>query len=390
MSKKELGQYFTTDEKLQDKIIKFIKNEPKIILEPAFGKGHLLIKTLQKYDIIYHCYEIDNNLVPIINMYDKIHLFYTDFLKSTISIKYQTIIGNPPYAKTSKCNLYLSFIEKCFNLLEDRGELIFIVPSDFIKITSASKIINQMCQAGSFTDFYFPQNEKLFSEASIDVLIFRYERDLYTNICQVNDGIKNMSNINGIITFSANSNSGLIVKDLFYVLVGMVSGKESVLKNDEFGNICILNDENKINRYIFLEEFPTGNSLLDSYMQSNKEILISRKIRKFNDKNWFQFGAPRNKKNVEAHIDQPCIYIHNLTRKNDVAFKHKTMYFGASLICLIPKYEQINDYLDTIVSYFNSPIFKDNYLYSGRFKIGHKQVENILIPTDKLSHTQLH
>lgn len=41
MSKK-LGQYFTTDLSLQKKVYEFIQNDPKIILEPSVGKGHLV------------------------------------------------------------------------------------------------------------------------------------------------------------------------------------------------------------------------------------------------------------------------------------------------------------------------------------------------------------
>ena len=44
---------------------------------------------------------------------------------------------------------------------------------------------------------------------------------------------------------------------------------------------------------------------------------------------------------------------------------------------LIPK----NDYdLTIILSYLNSNEFKKNFIYSGRFKIGHRQLSNSTIP----------
>ena len=64
---------------------------------------------------------------------------YGDFMKQTITKTYKTIVGNPPYVRTKKGNLYIDFTEKCYNLLDDNGELIFIVPSDFLKLTCASK-----------------------------------------------------------------------------------------------------------------------------------------------------------------------------------------------------------------------------------------------------------
>ena len=54
------------------------------------------------------------------------------------------------------------------------GELIFIVPFNFFKLTSVSKLLNKMMNKGTFTDIYHPHNEKLFEYASIDIIIFRY------------------------------------------------------------------------------------------------------------------------------------------------------------------------------------------------------------------------
>ena len=61
--KKELGQFMTTNETLQNKVISFIKNNPKKVLEPAVGQGHLILKLLEKFPKIkYDCYEIDKTL----------------------------------------------------------------------------------------------------------------------------------------------------------------------------------------------------------------------------------------------------------------------------------------------------------------------------------------
>jgi adenine-specific DNA-methyltransferase len=39
------------------------------------------------------------------------------------------------------------------------------------------------------------------------------------------------------------------------IYVGIVSGKEEVYKNNELGNISVLNGEDKIDRYIYIEEY---------------------------------------------------------------------------------------------------------------------------------------
>ena len=126
---------------------------------------------------------------------------YIDFLKQDIKIKYNTIVGNPPYIKTPKGNMYIDFIEKCYNLLNFNGELIFIVPTDFLKLSSSCKIINIMINNGTFTHIFHPNNEKLFKNASIDVIIFRYcKNNNLSNKIYYNSVQKYLINTNGILT----------------------------------------------------------------------------------------------------------------------------------------------------------------------------------------------
>jgi adenine-specific DNA-methyltransferase len=88
-------------------------------------------------------------------------------------------------------------------------------------------------------------------------------------------------------------------------------------------------------------------------------------------------GAPRNINTIKNNIGKDCIYIYNLTRKTKIAFLGKVNYFGGGLIILIPKKDCD---LTNIISYLNSNTFKQNFLYSGRFKIGHRQISNSFIP----------
>ena len=117
----------------------------------------------------------------------------------------------------------------------------------------------------------------------------------------------------------------------------MVTGKESVFKNNEYGNIEVLNNKRIKNKYILIREFPTKNKELNKYMLDNKEELIKRKIRKFNESNWFEWGALRNYNTIIESMGKECIYICNLTRNEQVAFIGEVTYFGGDLIILIPK-----------------------------------------------------
>lgn len=399
------GQYFTTNLFLKETVFNLISNQnnkasASAILEPSIGQGDLVeYVRLKKKNVSFDLYEIDAN-IPLLESIKEMNVHYDDFLSVDISAKYDTIIGNPPYVKTKGGNLYLDFIEKCYRLLNPGGELIFIVPSDFIKLTSSSKIINTMMENGTFTHIIHPHDEKLFAQASIDVIVFRYCKDssLERRIL-VNDEWKYLVNTNGILTFSDNDhqkNNMVAFSDYFDIYVGMVTGKEGVFKNDTYGNVELLNGQDAdgktvIDKYILLDTFPSPNDDMNDYMLSHKSDLITRKIRKFSEKNWFEWGALRNRETIKTKLGRNCIYVSNITRAKNICFHDTVQYFGGGLIIMIPKEETIVNVnttsnmnmntkinMEKMTRYMNSDSFKSNYMYSGRFKIGHKQLCNCL------------
>jgi len=383
LTSNKLGQYFTTNNELKEIVYKFILNNPQNILEPSIGQGDLVSYVINKLPkITFDMYEIDNKIKLLDNI-EKKHVIYADFIKHDITKKYKTIIGNPPYVKTNKRNLYIDFIEKCYNLLENNGELIFIIPSDFFKLTSASQLLNTMMTNGTFTHIYHPHNEKLFDNANIDIIIFRYNKNnSIDKKVLYNNKLHNIINSNGLITFSNKENTNNIMfKDYFDIYVGLVNGKEEVYKNSELGNIKVLNGENKIDKYIYIEKYPCDDEKINKYLLDNKKKLLERKIKKFNENNWFEWGAPRNITTINKNIGKDCIYIYNLTRKKNISFIGNVEYFGGSLIMLLPK-KECN--LNNIITYLNSDIFKENFIFSGRFKIGHRQISNFFIPDEYL------
>lgn len=381
-TKHSLGQYFTTNTKLKEKVYEFILNNPSNILEPSIGQGDLIAFITDKIpNVVFDMYEIDTS----IKLLDKIQqekVIYGDFMAQTITKTYKTIVGNPPYVRTKKGNLYIDFTEKCYNLLDADGELIFIVPSDFFKLTSSSKLLNIMMKNGTFTHVFHPHDEKMFENASIDVIVFRYcKNNLIEKKVFYNDKLLYITNSDGLVTFGEENENNVMFKDYFDIYVGLVSGKEDVYKNEELGNIKVLNGEDKIDKYIYIENFPCENEAINKHLFQHKKELIERGIRKFNENNWFEWGAPRNITAINANLGKECIYIYNLTRNPIVSFVGKVEYFGGSLIMLKPK-KKCN--LDLIVSYINSDTFKNNFIFSKRFKIGHRQICNSYIPNEYL------
>lgn len=375
-NKKSLGQYFTKNPLLQNQVFDFILNSPDKILEPCVGRGDLVAFIANKMsEIELAMFEIDESLstLPHIN---REQIRYCDFLKTNIEEKYDTVVGNPPYVRTKTGNLYIDFIAKCFDLLNTRGELIFIVPSDFFKLTSSSKVITRMMSVGTFTHIYHPHNENMFENASIDILVFRYCKDNnLSNETLYNDVKMQLKHNNGLITFHQEEIKNYKnMEDIFKICVGLVSGKEEVYKNQILGNIEVLNDESRVDTYIFVEKFPTENIELNAHLLKNKELLLSRAIKKFTEKNWFEWGAPRNLSTMRDNMGKSCIYVNTLTRKETVAFVGKVQYFGGGLLMLLPGKDISAEQLKETVNYLNSSEFKKNFTFSGRFKIGQRQL----------------
>lgn len=378
--KKKLGQYFTISDELQTFVFNNVKHKSSLLLEPSFGAGHLL-KKFKEYDENYPmiCYEIDNTITPVVLLNHLQTVVYGDFTTQYITQKFKTIVGNPPYVKQKSGNLYIKFIELCYDYLDDDGEMLFIVPSDFIKLTRASSILETMTSHGSFTHFLFPNNERLFEGASIDVVAFRYEKGITSNTTNVNGKGMVCNVTNGIITFSDSALSGPSIQDKFHVYVGLVSGRDEIYRV-AIGNIDVLIDKGKVEKYIFVESFPTESSDINTHLVSHKAQLLERKIRKFSEHNWFEWGAPRNLSSIRSHWDKQCIYVRNMTRNKDVAFVGKVQYFGGTLLCLVPKVDMNEIEMKNIIEHFNSAEFQKDYLYSGRFKIGHRQISNAILP----------
>jgi hypothetical protein len=115
------------------------------------------------------------------------------------------------------------------------------------------------------------------SLATFSNLAFRYCKNInLPKKVLFNDKEMNLVNSNGLITFEETQlELSKKMKDYFNIYVGLVSGKEEVYKNEELGNIDVLNGEDKIDRYIFIKEFPTDNDELNKeydFVSKGKQV----------------------------------------------------------------------------------------------------------------------
>lgn len=396
--KKIRGQFFTTKSRVLDVLTGLINNNGKI-LEPSAGEGHI-VKDIEN--------KMNKNVVSVELDYDKIlnKICSSEIINDNFFnyIKYcetfETIIGNPPFVKLKNVeqdtidllpekipgngNLYYFFIKYCVKLLNPKGELIFIVPKEWLYNISSQFVRDFLSENGGFTHFIDCGEEKLFDDADVPSLcIFRYEKDYvgkvkyYETINDYYNNIYSQLNVkfSNTISFSNLNYTGTTISDFFDVKVGIVSGAEKIFKiNDDIvlsenGVVNILGTNKKMCRYIFVDEFDSFDEIPDDiaeYLSDYKIKLLNRKISVFTEKNWWKFGAVRNIKLMKS--DKQRIYGLMKTRKPEVFWVgNPNELFGGGIIGLFLK-DDVNLNLDDVVDFLNSNefknIMKENNLYS--------------------------
>ena len=366
---RHLGQFFSP-KVLVDKCISLIKNKNSMLLEPSCGDG--AFSSLINDNSVF--IEIDKSVISNKNVLN------IDFFDYPISEKFMTIIGNPPYVDNKfldirhetnikvQANLYLYFIEKCFYHLEEGGELIFIVPREFIKATSATSVNELLYKNGTITHFYDYGDQKLFKEACPNVCVFRYEKGNFSYLTETFSGKRYILINDGIISFSK-SKDVIPLGDIFDVKVGVVSGKDELFLNDE-------GDE-----FVFSKTATTGETrkmIYDRYdklLEPHKEALLKRGIKKFNEGNWWSWGRA-----VDFREGAPRIYVNCKTRNPKPFFISKCDKWDGSVLALFPKHEiDIADATNKL----NSIDWNDlGFATGGRFVFAQKSLKEALIDRD--------
>ena len=360
MSKKEIyGQFFTPDF-IVDKMISLIQNQGTI-LEPSCGDGAFLSKLENAVGI-----EIDKEIAHK----DAIIMDFFDYHQ-----KFDTIIGNPPYVRykdipdttknklnnkfDKRTNLYIFFIDKCIDDLYDNGELIFIVPRDFIKTTAAIPLNNRLYYEGGFTYWQEFGDEKIFTDACPNVVIFRWVKN---GKHQIDININN-----GFLSFEKQKKKNILyIKDIFDVYVGGASGANKIFIQED-GNIDLVVSTTKKDGKTKKAHY---SSKPTDYLLNHKTELLNRKIKKFTENNWWEWGRKIR------HIDKEKIYVNNKTRDPAPFFTNDSGWFDGSIIALIPK-ENCNYTIEKLISLLNNNNWEEQgFKVGGRLIFGQKSLLN--------------
>ena len=152
-TKKDNGIYFTPVEIVENTLSllnPFIKNI-KTVLEPSCGSCEYIIGLDSKHKgLDITGIELNKQIfssIEHINERKNIQLYNSNFLTHTFTTKYDLIIGNPPYFVmkdkseidpsykkyfTGRANIFIIFMIKSLEILNENGILSFVLPKSFL------------------------------------------------------------------------------------------------------------------------------------------------------------------------------------------------------------------------------------------------------------------
>lgn len=375
----ELGQVFTRDDVVATMLA--LRRNRGRTLEPSAGNGAFARKILGCVAI-----ELDRRVALK-------GALIMDFFRYPVAEKFDTVIGNPPYVKhqdilpstktlldgtlfDGRSNLYLYFIEKSIRHLKPGGELIFIVPRDFIKLTAARKLNRWLYEHGSITDFIETGDSSIFGAYVPNCAIFRYE--LGRKSRRMSDG-RTFAESNGQLMF-LRGDYRVPLSALFEVKVGAVSGADDIFVhpkgNTEF--VCSTTiDTGKARRAYY--------GVKNAYLARFRERLLERRVRRFDETNWWLWGR-------QHHVsDSPRIYVNGKTRRQQPFFLHECRNYDGSVLALFPKDRDID--LQRATELLNTAVDWEDlgFVCDGRFLVSQRSLENCMLPSvfKELRHPHL-
>lgn len=371
-----LGQVFTP-ESVVDVMLGLRANQGRV-LEPSAGDGAF---SRNFYDCV--AIELDSNVAPE-------GARVMDFFAFPLEEKFETIIGNPPYVRyqdisdATKClldgsmfdarsNLYLFFIQKCVAHLVDGGELIFITPRDFVKLTAAARLNEWLFEQGTITHWIETGDTKIFSGAVPNCAIFRFvkgdwsRRTLVRALWEERWHERKMVRIDGQLAFTR-AELSVPLSDLFDVRVGAVSGADGVFEHPDgiemVGSRTV--DTGLPRRMLYNVRHPS--------LARFKAQLLGRRIRRFDEANWWLWGR------AYAERSGPRIYVNGKTRRERPFYVHDCPAYDGSVLALFPKIQGMD--LQRAAELLNDavPWEELGFVVHGRRIFSQRTLSTLLLP----------
>lgn len=371
------GQVFTPERIVQ--LMLGLRKRNGRTLEPSAGDGAFSSKLGNCVAV-----EMDGAVAPA-------NALVLNFFNYPTTEKFTTVIGNPPYVRyqdiendtkslldttlfDGRSNLFLFFIEKAIRHLKPKGELIFIVPRDFIKLTSARQLNAWLYEQGTITHWIETGDQKIFHGAVPNCAIFRFELGDFSRRTQwqvLGDDTwqtRVFTEMDGQLAFLEH-NMSVPLASLFDVKVGAVSGADPVFKHPE-GNLEFVcsktRDTQEVRRMLYNVQHPD--------LVPHKTRLLARRIKHFDEGNWWKWGR--------AHYESESrrIYVNCKTRRAQPFFEHKCTAYDGSVLALFPKHAGMD--IDLAVELLNTAVPWDQlgFVVDGRYLFTQRTLATTLLP----------
>lgn len=394
--KERFGQYFTRSAKVANVMSALVTHTHGKALEPSAGAGHLVSALSHaRPQLTIDAIEIDPGLAwaPDLDPRTQLRLTRGDFFEATAGLggSYDVIFGNPPYVAwkdadpqvhrtaasvkegySSKANLFHLFIHRCAELLAPGGELIFIVPKEWLFSTSAGPLRRHLSTVGTLTHVIDCGEEVLFDDAAPPSLcIFRFVKHASTNTAPAPaDDTAITTPLLWAESFSdaehhswkprvlralpsgrwfalpdavADATQGWEpLSDQFSVKVGLVTGADQVFKVEDPARFEPETLNQQVTSRRRLEWFIDVNSYENfsdipshtrSYLEEHKDRLLARRIARFDETNWWRYGAVRNV--VAMRSSTPRVFASAKSRSDNPFFAvDGAQYFTGAVLGL--------------------------------------------------------
>ena len=372
-----LGQVFTPKQVVE--LMLGLRKCRGRVLEPSCGDG-----AFSRHLSGCVAIELDSRVAPA-------YALNLDFFAYPLTERFSTVIGNPPYVKyqdigsetkrlldgtlfDGRSNLALFFIEKAVRHLRAGGELIFIVPREFIKLTAARKLNQWLFEQGTITHWIETGDTRLFEGAVPNCAIFRYELGNFSRNTEYREwsGVwetRKFVAMDGQLTFPKQQLS-VPLASLFDVKVGAVSGADRVFEHPE-GNrefVCSKTiDTGQTRRMIYNAKHPA--------LRRHKGLLLRRRVKAFDETNWWMWGRV-----FHDATGSPRIYVNGRTRRLAPFFTHECEAYDGSILALFPKIEGMN--IPRAIELLNTSVpWSDlGFVVDGRFVFSQRSLQTVMLP----------
>lgn len=288
--KKQNGIFFTPPKTISNnlEILKPYLKNIKTVLEPSCGSCEF-INFLNKYEQleitgIEFNKTIYNSIKNIFSKTNKINIINDDYIKFNNKQKYDLIIGNPPYYVlknknidklyskffTGRPNIFILFIIKSLNILNNNGILSFILPKNFLNCLYYDKTRNYIFNNFKIIDIVECNDNYIETKQETIILIIQ-------NINNTNKNNKYVFNINNYSIFGTINNIKQI-KNLYKNSTTLYNLDFEVKVGNIVWNQCkdILTDDKDKTLLIYSSDITSNKLKIKKYKNIDKKNYINK------------------------------------------------------------------------------------------------------------------